>query len=282
MNCWWRLVLVALLATACAGDQGDEVMARVGENRIEVTSFQAYLSAVTGGEPWQAIDRRVATRLLDQFLDQEVIAAAAPDGELSSIPNDPAARSRHIRRLVGSACGPAPPVSDQVFEVEVGRRMSEITPGRVHARQMLLEDEEAARSVRERLNSGEDWMALSVDESRAPNADRGGEIGFLQEGSLPIELEEVIFSLDAEEISEPVQGPSGYHIFQVLEIVPAGNPDRTAVEFNVRTELEQIEERKHLRDCVDRLAFEVGVEVHSDRLWFDYDGRYSGEEYVVQ
>ncbi|MCP4902172.1 MAG: hypothetical protein GY906_34830 [bacterium] len=277
----WLPIVAMLLFVGCGGDGGDEVVAKVGDHRIEIASFQAYLSATTG-EAWQAVDRRVATRLLDQFLDQEVIAASTYERDDVEIPTDPEARFGVIRGLVEAVCGPSAPIAATAIDEEVERRMVETTPIRVHVRQMLLGSEEVASAVRERLVKGEDWLSLSREVSLAPNADRGGEIGILQEGGLPVELEEVIFGLSADEISSPVQGPSGFHVFQVLQVFPAGHPDRGEVEWNVRGEFEQARARQHLRDCVDRLASEVGVVVHADRLWFDYQGRYTRENNAVQ
>jgi hypothetical protein len=111
--------------------------------------------------------------------------------------------------------------------------------------------------------------------SRAPNAQSGGDLGFFEKGSLTPEIDEVLFALEAGAISEPVQGPSGYHVFQVLEVVPAGPPVRTEIERAVRSELAQHGARQHTRQCVDRLSADVGVEVFDDHLWFEYSGKYS-------
>jgi parvulin-like peptidyl-prolyl isomerase len=267
----------AVLLATCGVDQNDSEIARVGHHRIEVSSFQQYLSAITG-EPWQAVDGRVATRLLDQFLDQEVIAAAVPKRLDIEIPTNPAARSATIRDLVEASCGPGPAVSEADVEREVKREMEKTTPDRVHVRQLLLDSEEGAQQACDRLRQGEDFVELSLEVSLAPNADRGGEIGILDKGSLPPELDDVIFGLAAGEVSDPVRGPSGVHVFQVLEVIPGGAPVRGEVTLKVRSDLEQAAARDHLRSCVERLAEEVGVAVNPDRLWFEYDGRYAGAE----
>jgi peptidyl-prolyl cis-trans isomerase SurA len=41
----------------------------------------------------------------------------------------------------------------------------------------------------------------------------GGDLGWLSQGDLPEELERALLPLDAGEISEPVRGSSGFHIF---------------------------------------------------------------------
>ena len=103
------------------------------------------------------------------------------------------------------------------------------------------------------------------------------ELGILTQGGLSENLDEVIFALQEGEISAPVPGPSGYHIFQVLEVVAAGPPPREEVEPDVLRRLGEIAAREHAAECVQRLAYEVGVNVIDNRLWFNYQGRYAEE-----
>jgi parvulin-like peptidyl-prolyl isomerase len=142
---------------------------------------------------------------------------------------------------------------------------------------MLLDSQDDAMAARQQLDEGADFVELSKRVSRAPNADGGGELGMLTQGGLSENLDEVIFALQAGEISEPVPGPSGFHIFQVLEVVPAGPPPRDEIEPGVRRHLGRIAARDHAARCVSRLAGEVGVNVIHDRLWFHYQGRYAEE-----
>ncbi|MBW1907828.1 MAG: peptidylprolyl isomerase, partial [Deltaproteobacteria bacterium] len=48
--------------------------------------------------------------------------------------------------------------------------------------------------------------------ARAPQLG-GGDLGWLTQGDLPEELERALLPLSAGEISSPVRGSSGFHIF---------------------------------------------------------------------
>jgi len=145
---------------------------------------------------------------------------------------------------------------------------------------MLLDTKEAAEVARRQLDEGADFVELSKRVSRAPNAGSGGDLGILTQGGLSENLDEVIFALQAGEISAPVRGPSGYHIFQVLDVIPAGPAPREEIEPEVRRRLSEIAARVHAAECVRRLASEVGVKVLQDRLWFRYQGRYTEETHA--
>jgi peptidyl-prolyl cis-trans isomerase C len=172
-------------------------------------------------------------------------------------------------------CGPPGEPSPEEVAGEVARRLGENVPAQAHVRQVLVDSLEEAEAARGRLVAGEDFVTVSREVSRAPNAMDGGELGFFLQGSLPEDIDDVIFALEPGEFSEPVQGPSGYHVFQVLEVVPSGPPDREDIELAVRTELGEQGAREHTQRCVDRLADEIGVEVNSDKLWFPYEGKYA-------
>jgi hypothetical protein len=266
------LLATTFLATLGCG-RDEDVLAIVGGAGARVTAFQAHVVAATG-EPWQGTDDAVVSSLLDQFLDQEVIVAASLRDSATDVPVNPEARSARVRQLVDLLCGPPPPPADELVEAEVARAGSVDRPARASVRQMLLDNREAAEDARRRLDAGEDFVELSRRVSRAPNAEGGGDLGVLTRGGLSEHLDEVIFGLAAGEVSEPVEGPSGFHLFQVLEAWPAGPPPRAEVDPEVRRRLGETSAREHAAACVRRLAGEVGVRVFSDRLWFHYEGRY--------
>jgi parvulin-like peptidyl-prolyl isomerase len=269
-----RIAVAGSVALVAACGPADDVIATVGDERASLDSLKRYITEVTG-EPWQGVADPVASRLLDQYLDQEVLVAAASREHSSDLPSAAAARSVRVRDLIDDLCGSAPPPDDADVERELEAAVAEVRPARARVRQMLLDSLDEAEAARRQLDEGADFVELSRQVSRAPNAGDGGELGMLTEGGLSDELDTVIFALEAGEISDPVKGPSGYHIFQVLEVVPAGPSPRSELEPEVRRRLAETAARRHARQCVRQLALEVGVDVVRERLWFDYRGRYA-------
>jgi parvulin-like peptidyl-prolyl isomerase len=92
------------------------------------------------------------------------------------------------------------------------------TAEQAHARHLLVETEEEAQQLIERLEAGEAFTDLmtefTTDES---NTTQGSDLGFVPRGEFVPEVEEVIFSLPIGEISEPVQSQFGWHVIEVLE-----------------------------------------------------------------
>ncbi|MGE4124062.1 MAG: SurA N-terminal domain-containing protein [Pusillimonas sp.] len=50
------------------------------------------------------------------------------------------------------------------------------------------------------------------------SANGGGRLGWITRGSLPAQLEQAIFALTPNQVSDVVQGPDGYHVFLASEV----------------------------------------------------------------
>ena len=88
----------------------------------------------------------------------------------------------------------------------------------VEASHILVEDEAIANEVKEKLAAGEDFASLAKEYSTdTSNAENGGELGFFAKGEMVPEFENVAFSMNAGEISDPVQTDYGYHIIKVTD-----------------------------------------------------------------
>jgi parvulin-like peptidyl-prolyl isomerase len=95
----------------------------------------------------------------------------------------------------------------------------------VHARHILVNSESDAKDVLAYINEvgldKVDWNELaskrSVDTATSSN---GGDLGWFPRGVMAPEVEQVAFSLEPGQISQPVSTTFGYHIIQVLEKDP--------------------------------------------------------------
>jgi len=75
-----------------------------------------------------------------------------------------------------------------------------------------------AEQLRARLLEGADFAATAMAESAARTALEGGDLGWRRLDQLPESFAEVARRLRPGEISEPIQGPGGFHIIKLLEV----------------------------------------------------------------
>lgn len=127
------------------------------------------------------------------------------------------------------------------------------TEEQVHARHILVETEDEAKKVVERLKAGEDFAALAKELSKDDsNKDNGGDLGWFGRGVMVPEFETAAFSLEIGKISDPVKTDFGYHILEVLEKDPNHPIDEATLEQRKSTALQDWLSTQRYSDRVRR------------------------------
>ena len=105
----------------------------------------------------------------------------------------------------------------------------------VRASHILLSSEDQAKSILERLKNGDDFATLARAHSVAPEAQNGGDMGYVVRGQLPQGLEKPLFDLKQGAVSPVVKTSYGFHIFKVIE-------KRTTSKPNIEECIEKIKQ----------------------------------------
>ncbi|MEO0271161.1 MAG: peptidylprolyl isomerase [candidate division WOR-3 bacterium] len=107
---------------------------------------------------------------------------------------------------------------DSIPELPEGFELSHIFIAIRPSEKIIENARKRADEVFKELKSGSDfgYIALKYSDDKA-TAVNGGDIGFIQRGTFPPEIEEKIFSYKKGEIIEPIQGDLGFFIFQVVD-----------------------------------------------------------------
>jgi len=75
-----------------------------------------------------------------------------------------------------------------------------------------------AKAILDSIKNGSDFAEMAKKYSEDPgSAVQGGDLGFVKRGVFYPEFEAAAFSLEANQISDIVESPVGYHIIQMLE-----------------------------------------------------------------
>ncbi len=264
------------------------IIARVGTRMVNVEEFKHYLKRNTGTELAQ-ISPDAAAPLLDQYIEEillsEYAAAHQLDAESESVTQavrkDPGStlveKRDELRRgklLSDVSARIAPPTDDQIQAYYRENPDDFRTEEQVHVKQILVRDEATARQILGELKTGAQFEALSQKYSKAPNAERGGEIGFVSRGQLPKIFEETIFQLKPGQVSDVVQTDESFHIFKVEARDPAGTMPLAQAHDLIRVKLEADLLDAAVRATIKKAQAELPVTVLTKRVPFPYSGEF--------
>ncbi|WP_017379243.1 peptidylprolyl isomerase [Paenisporosarcina sp. TG-14] len=104
-------------------------------------------------------------------------------------------------------------VSDEEVKAQYDTMKTEL-----NARHVLVADEETAKEVKAKLDSGADFAEVAKEYSTEEAAqESGGELGWFTSDKMVPEFSEAAFALELNTISEPVQSDFGFHIIEVTK-----------------------------------------------------------------
>jgi len=133
-------------------------------------------------------------------------------------------------------------------------------PEQVRVRQIVVPAEDDAKKVLELLHAGGDFAAIAHDKSTAPEAAKGGDLGYFAMGEMPKEFN-VVFGLPKGGVSGIIKSPYGYHIFKLVDKRHAGKitfeEARKEIEEKLRHEKEDVRYKQWLTDLRAKTKFEV-------------------------
>jgi len=91
--------------------------------------------------------------------------------------------------------------------------------------------EAKAEEIIKRLNAGMDFAKLAEEISEDRSKKFGGDLGYINRGSVLKEIEDMAFSLKEGEISKPFWSQIGLHIIKVEHRLDLGSPEKAKEEI---------------------------------------------------
>jgi peptidyl-prolyl cis-trans isomerase SurA len=132
---------------------------------------------------------------------------------------------------------------------------AEASPGETEAARVK------AAALRARAVGGVDFADLVRAETpgAAPGADPvSGEIA---RGELSPALEAVTFALPLGGVSEPVQGPAGFHLVQLVEKIPAYEPALEDLRASIEQKIVERKTRERFDEWIKQIRAESLIEI---------------------
>ena len=84
----------------------------------------------------------------------------------------------------------------------------------IEAKHILVDHIHEADDLKKKLADGEAFSDLAQKFSKCPSGRSGGDLGEFGRGQMVKPFEDAAFSLQIDQVSEPVQTQFGYHLIQ--------------------------------------------------------------------
>jgi peptidyl-prolyl cis-trans isomerase C len=244
------LLLTALLtAIGCGSSSKDPSVASVGGRSISKSEFDAFLKLKRVPPDDAAARRRALTDYLQREALTDVIEKE-PAYDKASI----AAEMREfekelvINRYFDKVL--ADKANDAAIRAYYNANADKYEEKKVHVAHILFrtrsgmsEDERkakltAAQEAFGKLKKGDDFAAVAkaLSEDKL-SGDKGGDLGWLREGSVDPRFSQKVFAMKQDELSEPFETSFGFHVVKIIEPTQVVKKAFEAVQGDIRYEL---------------------------------------------
>jgi len=222
------IVVLALAALVAACGKKSE-LARVGGKAISQAQFDSYLKF----KRIPAQDDKRRDRELTEYLDREALAAAIEkepaldkaltETELAEFRKEMLI-SRYFEEFLRGK------VTDEAVKNYYDAHAKDYEQREVHVAHILVRTNRAmgeaerkaklttAQEAYSEVNGGKDFAAVAdaLSEDKV-SSKKGGDLGWLKEGSIDPALSTRAFAMKAGTVSEPFETPFGFHVLKVIE-----------------------------------------------------------------
>lgn len=177
--------------------------------------------------------------VLDQLIQQQLLANAlekVPARVELAMSND--RRGLLAAELIDALS--AELITEEAIQAAYDAQFADVEPVLEYsAAHILLASEEEAAAAKLRADSGEDFAELARQLSTGPSGPSGGDLGWFSEGMMVQEFQTAVETLEAGQVSDPVQTQFGWHIIKLNETRNRPNPTLEEMRAEIAGKLQE-------------------------------------------
>jgi peptidyl-prolyl cis-trans isomerase C len=249
------------------------VLAKVGSSEITQNDFMKEISRIPEWARDQFSGKDGKEKLLDEIIKRELVYQ---DAKKMRLDNDPEyidkvkefEKMTLISLILKKEVEEKAKVDDAEVKAFYDKNADKFTIGtKLRASHILVDTEQEAKNIRERLEKGESFAKLAQMYSKDKgSASKGGDIGYFTSGQMVPEFERAVMGLKIDEISQPVKTRFGYHIIKLTGVEKGESASFEQSKEAIRKQL-LAEKQKSLIDAfIEKLMKQAKIEKNEDAL----------------
>jgi len=238
------LAITAMMSSSSFAQEAttaETVVATINGN--DITVGHLILAYDTLPENYKSIStEQLFEGLLEQMIQQTLLSQTAQN------PDAPAVRYalENEKRLLLAGMAVGDVATAAVTEDTVRARYAETYGAdgadlgvEYSAAHILLETEDAAKDMIDRLSKGADFTELAKAHSTGPSGPNGGELGWFGEGMMVAEVENAVKAMKVGAVSAPVQTQFGWHVIKLNDTRPVKAPEFESVQAELAADMQR-------------------------------------------
>lgn len=213
------LASAALPVVTLPASAEDKVVATVNGQPVTESDL-AIADSEIGADMGTMPETQKRMSLLEFLIDNQLFAEAADADKLGQgaefenrlkYLKRRALRELYFEKVIKSS------VSDADARKIYDEQVAKIKPEEeVSARHILVESEEKAKELKEKIKAGGDFAALAKEHTKDTGSkEDGGNLGYFGHGQMVPQFEEVVFKLNKGDVSDPVKTQFGWHLIKI-------------------------------------------------------------------
>ena len=210
-------VFIVFTMIGSCSKKNEQLIAKVGDEKISLSIFQdRYKEFLTKQLQEDNLMNRYV--YLNSLIDEKLILQYAVDNNIESEPLYLKKGKEVYDQLLLNLYFDQKINLDYSVSDEEARDLFKWGKTSIHVRHLFSKDIEQITDLKHRLDNGENWRSLAGEcfqDSTLKN--NGGNLGWYKLGELDPNFEFNAFSLNPNEISEPVKTQDGYSIIHLIE-----------------------------------------------------------------
>ncbi|EKD34189.1 MAG: hypothetical protein ACD_75C02431G0002 [uncultured bacterium] len=252
---------------ACSSEKENTTIATVNDKKISKEQVEAF---------WQfkrvpANDEKRKAGILEQYLEREALAGviekkalldnALIQAELNEFKKEMLI-SRYFEKYLDEQ------VTEQAVTNYYNTKAAEYEEKKAHVAHILIrlnktmseEERQAklttAQEAYSKIRAGEDFSQIAATYSEDMiSAKKGGDLGWVKEGSIDEHFSKTVFNMKEGDVSEPFETPFGFHIVILTEAPQVVKQPLKAVAGDIRYQLRNEAKKAEM----ERLLAEVKI-----------------------
>lgn len=267
------IVLALTVTTSYAGD----ILATVNGKKITTDDAQRYLLTANARQPYSTLSEDEKKIITDRLIERVLFIEAA---EKSGVAEGEAFKSeleisrneimiKHWMKGLYDAAIVSDGEAQEFYKKNIDKYKK---PPQVHARHILIKDENASKEIIEELKGLEGdklkskFIELAKSKSEGPSGPKGGDLGYFVKGQMVAPFSKAAFDLAKGQYTKaPVKTQFGYHVIYVEDKKDAITVSYEDVKNQVVQNLKQAQFRKMLEKNAKELKSKAKIAIESKK-----------------